>query len=111
MCTGSAEHEGFPNFLLEVAAAGAPSVSLENFDSCLSNSVRIGSQGGLDEATPQIERLWNDRAACEAQAARAHEYVLREHNVAATIEALECLFDDLGLTSQAPGVSASGRCR
>lgn len=94
--TGAGQHEGFPNVLLEAAAAGVPSVSLEDFDGLLVRSGGKSCEGDLTEAARQIQHLWSDRAVWEARAWIGRSYVLREHSVARAVEEFERVVANLG---------------
>lgn len=94
--TSSAAFEGFPNVFLQAAAAGVPIASLE-IDYGFVESERCGcaAQGDLDRLADYVRAVWQDSAQCEADGARAREYVRRYHDLPQIATQLAALLRDV----------------
>ncbi|MEO9591438.1 glycosyltransferase family 4 protein [Rhodopirellula bahusiensis] len=76
--TGSREHEGFPNVLLQAAASHTPIVSLSDHDNFLSRS---GAGLGCDESVDKLTRNIQAQLRHDAiQWAQVDEYLDQYHN-------------------------------
>jgi len=92
--TGSREHEGFPNVLLESAAAGVPIASFDDFDRFLERSgAGIVLDGEADQAARQVESLWSDSTARALMARRAARHLQREHDMRTAVAEFSLLLD------------------
>jgi glycosyltransferase involved in cell wall biosynthesis len=92
LSTGSVEHEGFPNVLLEAAASGTPIVSLEDFDGYLGKSqAGIATGGDVVAAARAIKQLTVDVDQWNRFWKAGREYVERHHSMGAMLEALRPL--------------------
>jgi glycosyltransferase involved in cell wall biosynthesis len=82
LSTGSPEFEGFPNVLLEAAAAGTPIVSLNDFDSFFdrSSAGRCG-EANLDSTITHVQALWNDPAGWLECSRAGQKFVHDQHSV------------------------------
>ncbi len=94
LSTGSSEHEGFPNVLLEAAAAGVPIASFEDFDGFLERSEAGASgDGSLDAVCHIVHKLWTQPAAWRVAAANGPAYVRREHDLSVIVAEFDVLLD------------------
>lgn len=92
LSTGSLEHEGFPNVLLESAASGTPVVSLEDFDGYVGKSqAGIATGGDVAAAARAIGQLTGDADQWKRFSRAAREYVERHHSMDAMLETLRPL--------------------
>ncbi|QDT55373.1 Glycosyl transferases group 1 [Caulifigura coniformis] len=96
LSTGSLEHEGFPNVLLEAAAAGLPIVSLHDFDGFLKRSeCGIATDGDLSLAASSLAQLARDRAEWLRRSVAGRAYVEANHSMAIVLRGLRPLLRGL----------------
>jgi glycosyltransferase involved in cell wall biosynthesis len=82
LSTGSLEHEGFPNVLLEAAATGTPIVSLEDFDQFLDRShAGVATRGDVNLAASSINAMLSDRDRWRSHSQAGREYVRQHHSI------------------------------
>jgi glycosyltransferase involved in cell wall biosynthesis len=92
LSTGSLEHEGFPNVLLEAAASGTPIVSLEDFDGYVRESqAGIATEGDVDAAARAIQEMTGDLDQWKLFSQAARQHVERHHSIEAMLQALSTL--------------------
>jgi len=103
LSTGSLEHEGFPNVLLEAAASGTPVVTLEDFDGYIGRSrsgIAVG--GDVEAAARAIRSLVEDAQQWTLFSHAAREHAGRRHSIAAMLESLRPLLQSETSHSHAP---------
>jgi glycosyltransferase involved in cell wall biosynthesis len=97
LSTGSIEHEGFPNVLLEAAASGTPIVSLEDFDGYVGEShAGLITGGDVDAAAGAVRQLIGDVDQWKRFSHAAREHVERHHSIEAMLQAFRPLLQHKG---------------
>ncbi|MCA9161883.1 MAG: glycosyltransferase family 4 protein [Planctomycetales bacterium] len=88
LSTGTAEHEGFPNVLLEAAASSTPIVSMQDFDDFLAQS---GAGTWVNDDPPalvsELQSLWTDQHRWNECSAAGRRYVEQHHRRDSTYQA------------------------
>ncbi len=79
LATGSQAYEGFPNVLLQAAAAETPIVSLQDFDGFL-NASGAGNvcKDNIDQAAQCIEAILCHQLQIDRQ--RVNDYLMKNHS-------------------------------
>ena len=87
LSTSSAAYEGFPNILLQAAAAGKPIVSMEDFDRFLERSTAgFVSHGSIMTAVRFLTELWQSSRTWDT--APVQTYLQRHHAQPTVVAAL-----------------------
>lgn len=88
LSTGTAEHEGFPNVLLEAAASSTPIVSMQDFDDFLAQS---GAGAWVNDDLPalasELQSLWTDEDRWNECSSAGRRYVEQHHRRDSTYQA------------------------
>ena len=88
LSTGSAEHEGFPNILLEAAAAGVPTVAMSDFDNFLLESDSgVAAEENIDVLVQRLRWLWTDREQWRRHASAGRRFVQERHHPQRIVDA------------------------
>jgi glycosyltransferase involved in cell wall biosynthesis len=94
LSTGSVEHEGFPNVLLQAAASELPIVALEVGAEFLTQAgCGLCAMGNLEQAVAAIDALAGDAARRRDYGAKGRQYVLEHHGVDDKTRQVMALFD------------------
>ena len=89
LSTSAASHEGFPNVILQAAAAGVPIVSLEDFDNFIATAgVGYCAAGDLERAAQQLQYAWSTGQAPDPAQALASLQPFEQQEVARQVAEL-----------------------
>lgn len=93
LCTGSPEHEGFPNVLLQAAASHTPTCSLADFDDFLTVS---GAGAHCQESIEQAAAvLQSGELISQINWTQVDDYLAQYHSLPAIARQTENLLQDL----------------
>jgi len=101
LSTGDGLYEGFPNVLLQAAAAGCPIVSLEDFDGFLSKSkAGIACCGDIDKAALTIQEYALGARMVDSETVRA--YLAAHHSHTAIARSFRILLETIPRSPRQP---------